>query len=42
MKQVLSVLIKRNNKLALSATVSGVSSHVDCHDCPQRTPALCS
>jgi len=42
MKQVMSVLIKRNNKLTLNATVSGASSHVDRHDYVQRTSALCS
>jgi len=37
MKQVMSGLIKRNNKLTLKATVSGASSHVDRLACLQRT-----
>jgi len=42
MKQVMSMLIKRNNWLTLNSTVSDASSHVDRHDCLQRTSAMYS
>jgi len=42
MKQVLSVLIKRNNLLTLNATAFSASSHVNRHDCLQRTSTMYS
>jgi len=42
MKQVMSLLIKRNNLLKLNGTVSGASRHVDRHHHLQRTFATYS